>query len=79
MKTIRQLTKVAVLSVAVLLGSIGSSRAQFEIGDNVLNVGVGIGSTLLGGYSYHDGSQTPAIGLSFEHGQPWWLPWIQIS
>ena len=44
MKTIRQLTKVAVLSVAVLLGSIGSSRAQFEIGDNVL---IGAGSVVL--------------------------------
>lgn len=68
MKTIRQLTKIAVLSIAVLFGSVGTTRAQYDIGDNVLNVGVGIGSTLLGGYSYHDGSQTPAIGISFEHG-----------
>ncbi len=68
MKTITQLTKIAVLSIAILLGNAGASKAQFEIGDNVLNVGVGIGSTLLGGYNGYNSSQTPAIGLSFEHG-----------
>ena len=68
MKTITKFVKVAFLAIAVLIGSAGTSKAQFDLGDNVLNVGVGIGSTLLGGYTYHDGSQTPAIGLSFEHG-----------
>ncbi len=68
MKTITQVLKVAVLSIAVLLGSVRTSQAQYDIGDNVLNVGVGLGSTLLGGYSGYNSSQTPAIGLSFEHG-----------
>jgi hypothetical protein len=68
MKKITQLVKVAMLSVAVLIASVGTTKAQYEVGTNVLNLGVGLGSTLLGGYSGSNVSQTPAIGLSFEHG-----------
>jgi len=55
--------------VMILLATafIGSASAQeFKTGDNVLSLGLGIGSTL-GSYGYS--SQTPAISIQYEHGQ----------
>lgn len=66
MKTIKQLVKTTALIAALLIGNVGSSNAQaFDEGTNVLNAGIGIGSTLLSGAGY---SQSPGIGLSFDHG-----------
>lgn len=41
-------------------------QGNFEVGSNVIGVGIGFGSTYGGGYTY--GSQSPAINLQFEHG-----------
>ena len=69
MKTIKLFVKTAALMTALLLSNVGTTNAQaFDIGTNVINAGVGIGGTLLGGYSFYNRSQTPALGLSFEHG-----------
>jgi hypothetical protein len=68
MKTITQLAKVAVLSVAVLFGTVGTSRAQYDVGTSNLNLGIGLGNTLLSGFNGAGFSQTPAIGISFDHG-----------
>ena len=43
-----------------------ANAQEFKVGDNVLSLGLGLGSSL-GGYSYS--SQTPAISIQFEHGQ----------
>lgn len=56
-----------VVSILILTGMGSKSHAQeFKAGDNVLSLGIGLGSSL-GGYSYS--SQTPAISIQFEHGQ----------
>ena len=68
MKTITNLFKTTALAAVMFFASVGTTKAQFEVGDNVLNLGIGLGSTLLGGYTGNNFSQTPAIGLSFEHG-----------
>lgn len=68
MKTITTLFKTTALAAVMFFASVGTTKAQFDVGDNVLNLGVGLGSTLLGSYSGSNFSQTPAIGLSFEHG-----------
>jgi hypothetical protein len=47
------------LSVATLAGA-----QNYQIGDNVVSVGVGFGSS----YGYRLASQTPAISLQFERG-----------
>lgn len=44
------------------------AQAQFEEGDNVLGVGVGILGGYNVGWSGSDYSQTPAINLHFDHG-----------
>ncbi len=69
MKTIKLFVKTAALMTALLLSNVGTTNAQaFDIGTNVINAGVGIGGTLLSGYNGFNRSQTPALGLSFEHG-----------
>ncbi len=45
-----------------------TSNAQFEQGDNLLGVGVGIGGHYGIGFSGTGVSQTPAIALHFDHG-----------
>ncbi len=45
-----------------------TATAQFEEGDNVLGVGVGILGGYNVGWSGSDYSQTPAINLHFDHG-----------
>lgn len=60
--------KIAAVAVAMFFGAVQNSSAQFEVGTNVINVGVGIGGAYLSGWTGYNKSQTPAIGLSFEHG-----------
>lgn len=64
----KNFVKIAAVSVALFLSSAQTSSAQYELGTNVINAGIGIGSTLLSGYSGSGFSQTPGIGVSFEHG-----------
>ena len=63
----KNFVKIAAVSVALFLSSAQTSSAQYEMGTNVINAGIGIGSSLLSstGTGY---SSTPGIGLSFEHG-----------
>src|SRR5689334_20567568 len=43
-----------------------SAKAQaFNRGDNLLGIGIGLGSSL-GGFTY--GSQSPALSVQYEHG-----------
>ena len=60
------LALIFLLSI-ILSGTVYKSSAQeFKTGDNVLSLGLGIGSSLgSSGYS----SQSPGISLQFEHGQ----------
>jgi hypothetical protein len=61
------LSMVCLVSV-ILFASAGKTSAQaFNTGDNVLSLGIGLGSSLGGSYGYS--SQTPGISLQFEHGQ----------
>ena len=56
-----------VVAAATLVFLTGNSFGQaFQNGDNVLSVGLGLGSSL-GSFTY--GSQTPAISLQYEHGK----------
>ena len=41
-------------------------QGNFEVGSNVIGVGIGFGNTYNLGYSY--GSQSPAINFQYEHG-----------
>jgi hypothetical protein len=43
-----------------------SNSQTYEVGTNVISGGLGLGSSIAGGYTY--GSQTPGISLQFEHG-----------
>ena len=54
------------ITLAIAIG--GCSMAQsFKQGDNVLGVGFGIGGTYSIGFSGSGVSQTPVIGLHFDH------------
>ncbi|MCX6290412.1 MAG: hypothetical protein NT126_01455 [Bacteroidetes bacterium] len=53
-----------ILSAVIAGSSLQSSAQKFEVGDNVLGAGIGLGSTL--GFSY--GSSTPALSAQYEHG-----------
>jgi hypothetical protein len=55
---------VLLLSASVPL----SASAQFDEGDNVLGVGVGIGGNYGIGFTGNGVSQSPAIALHFDHG-----------
>lgn len=61
------LLQAAALSVA-LFSLPSMAQAQFEEGDNVLGVGVGIGGGYNIGYKGAGVSQSPAIGLHLDHG-----------
>ena len=65
MKRVFIITAVRCLIILSALSN-QSSAQEFKTGDNVLSLGIGLGSSL-GGYSYS--SQTPAISIQFEHGQ----------
>lgn len=67
MRTLRHLTLTIAAIAAV---NLSNSQAQaFSEGTNVLGVGVGIGGAYSGiGFSGSSVSQTPAIGLHFDHG-----------
>lgn len=45
-----------------------TTNAQFETGSNVLGFGIGLGGGYNIGYSGSDVTQTPAIGISWDHG-----------
>ena len=59
---------VASAITIILFSSFNTVTAQaFNTGDNVMSLGIGLGSSLGGGYGYS--SQSPGISLQFEHGQ----------
>ncbi len=65
MSTRAQLNIASILLAVILLCLAGSLKAQsFPLGQHVISAGLGIGGTF-GSYAYT--SQTPAIGLSYEH------------
>jgi hypothetical protein len=61
-------TKLTALSggalLFLLLSSNISTAQKFEVGNNVIGVGFGLGST----YGYTYGSSSPAISAQYEHG-----------
>lgn len=58
----------ALLSAVATSAILQTATAQFEQGDNVLGVGVGIGGGYNIGFSGSGVSQSPAIGLHLDHG-----------
>jgi hypothetical protein len=57
---------IVLVTITFLLTANSSSFAQrFDNGDNLISLGIGLGSSF-GGYTYS--SQTPAISVQFEHG-----------
>jgi hypothetical protein len=54
---------IGILSLAILINFNATSQS-FEIGDNVLGIGIGIG----GNYGYSSLSGSPSIGLYYENG-----------
>ena len=61
-----------IFALLCLIASFGciavqSQAQEFKSGDNVLSLGLGLGSSLGGGYAYS--SQSPAISIQYEHGQ----------
>lgn len=69
MKTIKQVVKATALAVAVLVSSVGTTKAQvMDEGTNILGASIGIGSSLVGSYSGSGFSQTPGLSVSFDHG-----------
>ncbi len=61
----KKILSVVFLSALVFCASVTSAQ-EFKTGDNVLSLGIGLGSAIgNSGYS----SQTPAISLQYEHGQ----------
>jgi hypothetical protein len=56
------------LLIILLLAGHGMKGQAFQSGTNVLGIGVGIGGYYdIGSYS----SQSPALGISYEHGMSW--------
>jgi hypothetical protein len=52
-------------AIILLLNSFNSSAQRFEADDNVISLGLGLGSSI----GYAGSSQTPAISVQYEHGQ----------
>lgn len=59
------LNTLGILAIATSLPL--ASQAQFESGDNVLGLGVGIGGGYGVGYTGTGVTQTPALGVHFDH------------
>lgn len=64
----RNIRMLALMGIIAATGASHEVQAQFEQGDNVLGVGVGIGGGYGIGFSGSGVSQSPAIGLHFDHG-----------
>ncbi len=60
------LRSFALLSAIGTTALLHTATAQFEVGDKVLGLSVGIGGNYSAGSTYS--SQTPALGLSYEQG-----------
>jgi len=60
--------KKNVLAIAMLISSVTmfAQESTFNLGDKVLNLGIGLGSTYYTGYYYH--TTIPPISLSGEYG-----------
>ncbi len=62
--------KSALFGIALLVVSVISTvrvKAQtYEVGTNVVSAGLGLGSSIAGGFTY--GSQSPGISLQYERG-----------
>ena len=63
---IQRIGALCILAAAICVP--GTAHAQFDEGDNVLGVGVGLGGNYGIGFSGAGVSQTPAMALHFDHG-----------
>lgn len=53
------------LFILVIMNT-ANGQGHFDLGSNVIGLGIGFGGSLGSGYSY--GTQTPALSLHFDHG-----------
>jgi hypothetical protein len=58
--------KKGIIYVFMLLATATYGQGSFDVGTQVLGVGIGFGSSLGGGFTY--GSQTPGLSVQYEHG-----------
>jgi outer membrane protein W len=61
----KNLKKIALIIALATVGTFGATAQSYDVGNKLLNVGVGLGSTLSGSGI---NSTLPPIGLSFEYG-----------
>jgi hypothetical protein len=57
--------KKSVLFSIVLITTINAKAQTYEVGTNTISAGIGLGSSIADGYTYK--SQTPGLGLQYEH------------